>query len=165
MEIMNLWERVKQLVAPGQSAPMKEFGLDDLTFFVELLKACPPGSKLSFNHNESEYFVRTFDAWAFRCCSGDFEADFYRVDQSFIDEVERLIGSGSFELDHHFHISGPDDRGLFQGVDDLCEIYIDEEIRKKIEKIAAEMNPPEATDEGEEAGGILPSVSDEAPAT
>ena len=40
--------------------PTTEFGMSPMPFFIRLLRACPPGSRLTFYASEPESFVGAF---------------------------------------------------------------------------------------------------------
>ena len=111
---------------------MREFGMTDYDFFVAVLRACPEGSHLSFDQSESESFVQQFQRWAHREDPNAFEADYYLIDSSLVEAVEQAITEGELELWHHVFIAGPDGRRLLQGVDDFYDVYLDEDLRRRI---------------------------------
>ena len=113
---------------------MREFGMSDFAFFLAVLRACPEGARLSFDHSEPESFVASFARWAHRDDMTSFEADYYLIDTDLVDAIERAIAAGELELDHHVLITSADGRGLFQGVDDFYDIYLDNEVRRHIPK-------------------------------
>jgi len=71
---MGFLDVVKNVWKP-KSYPKTEFGMDDMQFFVALLRACPEGSRLSFDHSEPESFVHTFREWSHRDRPDTFEAE------------------------------------------------------------------------------------------
>ena len=121
----------------AEKYPLTEFGMDDMEFFVALLRACPEGSRLSFDQSEPESFVHTFREWSHRNRSTDFEADYYMIDPRFIAAIERELASGKLELYHHFWIVGSDGLALCRSLDDLTVVTLDDQIKKRIQKPAA----------------------------
>lgn len=128
---MGILNAIKMMLQP-KSYPMKEFGLDDMQFFVALLRACPEGSRLSFDQSEPESFVHTFREWSHRDRPDTFEADSYSIDVRFIATVEREITSGKLQLDHHFGIVAPDGRSLCSSLDDFTVVTLADDIKQKI---------------------------------
>ena len=124
--IKNVWQ--------SKSYPKTEFGMDDMQFFVALLRACPEGSRLSFDQSEPESFVHTFREWSHRDRPDTFEADSYSVDSRFIAAVEREIAGGKLQLDHHFGIVAPDGRPLCSSLDDFTVVTLADDIKQRITK-------------------------------
>src|SRR5258708_27771868 len=109
--------------------PTTEFGLTPMQFFLELLRVCPPGSRLTFEASEPETFVRLFRKWSRRSDPARFEADDYLIDADLIALAERLAAGGELELDHHFGISAPDGRLLCASWDDFIIVKLADDIR------------------------------------
>ncbi len=130
---MGILNSIKNLLHP-KSYPMTEFGMDDMQFFVALLRACPEGSRLSFDQSETESFVHNFREWSHRDDPKSFEADSYSITTRFIETVERGIASGKLELYHHFWIASSDGRALFSSLDDFTVVTMDENIKKRMTK-------------------------------
>jgi len=107
--------------------------MDEMLFFVTLLRACPVGSRLSFDQSESELFVDAFREWSHRDQTDTFEADSYSIDPRFIASIERKIASGEVRLDHHFWIVAPDGRPLCSSLDDFTVVTLAEEIKQRIQ--------------------------------
>ena len=128
---MGILNAIKNVLQP-KSYPMTEFGMDDMQFFVALLRACPEGSRLSFDQSEPESFVHTFREWSHRDDSKSFEADSYSIAPRFIEVVEREIASGKLQLDHHFGIVAPDGRSLCSSLDDFTVVTLADDIKQKI---------------------------------
>jgi hypothetical protein len=114
------------------SYPLTEFGLDNLQFFVALLRACPEGSRLSFDRSEPEAFVQAFREWSHRDQADTFEADYYRIDARLIAAVEQTIDRGELQLDHHFGIVAPDGRPLCSSMDDFAVVALAEDVKQRI---------------------------------
>ena len=131
---MGILNAIKNVLQP-KSYPMTEFGMDDMQFFVALLRTCPEGSRLSFDQSEPESFVHTFREWSHRDDPKSFEADSYSIAPRFIEAVEREIASGKLELDHHFWIASSDGRALCSSLDDFTVVTLDEDIKKRMTKI------------------------------
>jgi hypothetical protein len=128
---MRLLDVIKNVWQP-KSYPKTEFGMDDMQFFVALLRACPEGSRLSFEQSEPESFVHTFREWSYRGRPDTFEADSYSIDSRFIAAVQREIASGKLQLDHHFGIVAPDGRPLCSSLDDFTVVTLADDIKQWI---------------------------------
>jgi hypothetical protein len=128
---MSLLDVIKNVWQP-KSYPKTEFGMDDMQFFVALLRACPEGSRLSFEQSEPESFVHTFREWSYRDRPDTFEADSYSIDSRFIAAVQREIASGKLQLDHHFGIVAPDGRPLCSSLDDFTVVTLADDIKQRI---------------------------------
>src|SRR4030095_5375434 len=128
---MSLLDVIKNVWQP-KSYPKTEFGMDDMQFFVALLRACPEGSRLSFEQSEPESFVHTFREWSDRDRPDTFEADSYSIDSRFIAAVQREIASGKLQLDHHFGIVAPDGRPLCSSLDDFTVVTLADDIKQRI---------------------------------
>lgn len=112
--------------------PQQAFGLDNLPFFLALLRACPAGSRLSFDRSEPESFVQAFRPWSHRESPSTFEADCYRIDADFVAAVEQAIERGTLQLDHHFGIVAPDGRPLCSSMDDFSVVTLAADIQERI---------------------------------
>jgi len=112
--------------------PQSRFGIEDLSFFLALLRACPEGSRLSFDRSEPESFVQAFRRWSHRENASIFEADYYQIDASFIEAVEQAVDRGTLQLDHHFGILAPDGRPLCSSMDDFAIVTLAAEIEERI---------------------------------
>ena len=108
-----------------------------MAFFIRLLRACPPGSRLTFDASETESFVHAFKRWSHRSDPNRFEADDYSIDADFIALVERLTARGELELEHHFGISAPDGRLLCASWDDFMVVKLADDVREAIRKSAS----------------------------
>ena len=133
---MSILGKIKDAIVP-QSYAMRKFGMEDMPFFVALLRACPVGSQITFDQSEPESFVRAFGQWAHRSDSKSFEADYYTVDAEFIALAEQLARRGELELDHHFGIASPDGRLLCASWDDFTIMKLADEIAEKFPNVAA----------------------------
>ncbi len=128
---MGMIDRIKNALLP-KSYPRTEFGLEDLDFFLALLRACPDGSRLSFDRSEPESFVQAFRPWSHRDQPDTFEADYYTICDDLRAEAERLVGGGQLELDHHFGIVAADGRSLCSSLDDFTVVTLADDIRRQI---------------------------------
>jgi hypothetical protein len=129
---MNIPAKIKNALSP-KSVPQEEFGLDDLQFFLALLRACPEGSRLCFDQSEPESFVHAFRLWSHRNIPETFEADYYTIDREFIIVAERIVAARQLELDHRFDIVAPDGRSLCCSLDDFMIVTLANDIRQKIQ--------------------------------
>ena len=132
---MKILDVIKSVLQPPKTYPQTEFGMDDMQFFVALLRACPEGSRISFDQSESESFVHTFREWSHRDDPNSFEADSYSMDSRFIAAVEGEIAGGKLQLYSHFWITAPDGSSLCSSLDDLTVVTLDEDIKKRITKL------------------------------
>ena len=114
--------------------PQRAFGLPDLKFFLAVLRACPPGARLSFDRSETESFVQAFRPWSRREDASSFEAYDYRIDAGFIAGVEQAIERGTLQLDHHFGIVASDGRPLCSSMDDFAVVTLAAEVEERILK-------------------------------
>lgn len=112
--------------------PQHAFGLTELQFFVGLLRACPEGSRLSFDRSEPESFVQAFRPWSHREDDSTFEADYYRIDSCFVAAVEQAIARGELELDHHFGIVDANGRPLCSSMDDFTVVTLAEDVKSRM---------------------------------
>ncbi len=128
---MNIFTRIKNALTP-KPYPKVEFGMEPLQFFVALLRACPPGSRLTFDQSEPESFVHAFRRWSHRADAQSFEADYYTIDAEFIALAEQLAGRGELQLYSHIGLGSPDGRLLCTSWDDFMVVKLDEEIRERI---------------------------------
>lgn len=128
---MGILNFIKSALQP-KKFPQTEFGMDDLRFFVALLRACPEGSRLGFDQSESESFVHAFREWSHRDKPDMFEADSYAIDARFIAAVEREILSGTLQLYHHFWIVSPEGQALCSSLDDFTVVTLAEDIKQRI---------------------------------
>jgi hypothetical protein len=131
---MSILDAIKTVLQP-KSYPKTEFDMDDLPFFVALLRACPGGSRLGFDRSEPEAFVHTFREWSHRDDPRTFEADSYLIDARFILAVERELAGGRLQLDHHFWIASPDGRALCTSLDDFTVITLADDIKERMAKL------------------------------
>jgi len=99
---------------------------------VAVVRACPVGSRLSFDHSEPESFVAHFRPWSHRDRATDYEADYYTIDERFVLLAERLTAETALELDHHWHIVGPDGVPLIQSMDDFTIIAVTREFHARL---------------------------------
>lgn len=106
--------------------------MGDMQFFVALLRACPEGSRLSFDQSEPESFVHTFREWSHRDRPDTFESDSYSIDARLIAAVEGQIASGRLQLDHHFWIVAPDGRALCRSLDDFTVVTLADDLKQRI---------------------------------
>lgn len=114
--------------------PMTQFGMPPLQFFIRLLRACPPGSRLTFDASEPESFVRCFRQWSHRKDPARFEADNYSINNDFIALAEQLAARGELELEHHFGISESDGRLLCASWDDFMVVKLADDVREAIQR-------------------------------
>ena len=135
---MKLLESIKNLFSV-EKYPLTEFGMDDMQFFVALLRASPEGSRLGFDQSEPESFVHAFREWSHRERPDSFEADYYSIEPRFIAGIEREIASGKLKLYAHFWIVAPDGRTICSSLDDFTVVTLDDETRKKIQNTAADV--------------------------
>jgi len=134
---MKLLESIKSLFSV-EKYPLTEFGMDDMQFFVALLRACREGSRLGFDQSEPESFVHAFREWSHRDRPASFEADYYSMDSRFIAAIEREIASGKLQLYAHFWIVAPDGRAICSSLDDFTVVTLEDETRKRIQNAAAD---------------------------
>lgn len=111
---------------------MIEFGMAPLPFFIALLRACPSGSRLTFDACEPESFVHAFRPWSHRSDPKRFEADDYSIDADFVSLAEERGARGELELEHHFGISGPDGRLLCASWDDFMVVKLADDFRNAL---------------------------------
>ncbi len=130
---MGIFEKIISVLTP-KSYPKTEFGMDDMQFFLNLLRVCPKGSRLNTEQSEPESFVKAFRPWSHRNQPETFEANYYTIDEAFIAMAEKLMENDVLELDHHFSISAPDGRGLCSSLDDFCIVNLADDIKAKIKK-------------------------------
>ena len=130
---MGILDAIKNALLP-KSYPNTEFGMDNMRFFVALLRACPEGSRLTFDQSEPESFVHAFREWSHHDRPNAFEGDFYSIDSRFIAAIEREIASGRLQLNHHFGIVAPDGRPLCGSLDDFTVVTLADDIRQTIAK-------------------------------
>jgi hypothetical protein len=135
------WQSLVEHVVP-KPYPVTEFGMAPMQFFIALLRACPPGSRVTFDACETESFVHAFQRWSHRTDPNRFEADDYSIDADFIALAEKLAAHGELELEHHFGISSPDGRLLCASWDDFMVVKLADDIREAIRK------PPFSTGAG-----------------
>jgi hypothetical protein len=119
---------------PDRRYPMIEFGIPPLQFFIRLLRACPPGSRLTFDASEPDSFVRAFRQWSHRKDVARFEADEYSINTDFIALTEQLAARGELELEHHFGISASDGRLLCASWDDFMVVTLADDVREAIQR-------------------------------
>ena len=131
---MGVLDVIKGALQGPKHYPQAEFGMNDMQLFLALLRACPAGSRLSFDQSESESFVSTFREWSHRDDPSTFEADSYSIDSRFIAAIEREIAGGKLQLYSHFWITAPDRRSLCSSLDDFTVVTLADDIREKIRK-------------------------------
>jgi len=117
--------------------PVLEFGIQPLKFFILLLRACPPGSRLTFDNSELESFVHAFQRWSHRSDPKSFEADYYTLDSDLISLAESLAARNELQLDCHFGISSPDGRLLCASWDDFVVVKLADDIKEEISRRVA----------------------------
>ena len=132
---MSIFSKIISALTP-KSCAETEFGMEDMQFFIALLRACPTGSRLYLDEGESESFVDTFRAWSHRDQQDRFEANYYTVNNEFIAKAEQLAARGELELYHHFWIHAPDGQRLCSSLDDFVVVRLADDIREKIKKQA-----------------------------
>jgi hypothetical protein len=123
------------LVRP--SFPEVEFAMENIEFFLALLRACPQGSRLTFDQRESAAFVIAFREWSHRSDVNSFEADYYTIDPGLISLMEQLASKSQLELYCHFAIGSPRGGLLCSSWDDFTAVKLDEQIEQKIREEAA----------------------------
>lgn len=128
---MGILSTIRTLLV-SENYAVAEFGLDEIPFFLALLRACPDGARLGFDRSEPESFVDAFREWSHRAQPQEFEADFYTIDRRFVVLAERLAAAGELHLDHHLHILAPDGRLLCGGLDDFTIVTLADDIRERI---------------------------------
>jgi hypothetical protein len=133
---MSILTRIKNALKP-KSYPVTEFGIQPLEFFIALLRACPPGTRLTFDNSEPESFVHAFQRWSHRSDPKSFEADYYTVDAGLISLAETLAGRGELQLECHFGISSPDSRLLCASWDDFMVVKLADDIKQEISRQVA----------------------------
>ena len=136
---MGFLNAIKSLFR-SEKYPRTEFAMDDLPFFLALLRACPDGSRLSFDQSEPESFVHAFREWSHRERPDTFEADSYSIAPGFIAAIERDLAGGNLRLYAHFWIVGPDGRALCSSLDDFTVVTLDDDIKKTIHRATAIRN-------------------------
>ncbi|GEM_PF-5275510 len=130
---MKLFTRIRRALAP-KPYPVSEFGIGPIPFFIALLHASPPGSRLTFDRSEPESFVHAFRQWSHRSDPESFEADYYTIDAGFIALAEQAAGRDALELDAHLGISSPEGRLLCASWDDFMVVKLAEDMRERIRK-------------------------------
>src|SRR5688572_15915860 len=133
---MSIPTTLKKLFAAPKSYAATEFGMGEIPFFLALLRACPPGSRLTFDESEPESFVQAFRQWSHRSDSTSFEADYYTIGDDFIALARQLADRSELELYCHLGISSPDGGLLCASWDDFRVLELAEDIREKIQKHA-----------------------------
>ena len=108
-----------------------------MQFYIALLRACPPGSRLTLDACETESFVHAFKPWSHRSDTNRFEADEYSIDADFIARSEEIAARGALELGHHLEISGPDGRLLCASWDDFMVVKLADDLRDALHKSAS----------------------------
>jgi hypothetical protein len=129
---MGILNAIKSVFQSPANYPRSEFGMDDMQFFIALLRACPEGSRLNFGQSESESFVHAFREWSHRGDPNSFEADSYSIDARFIAAVEREMASGKLELYAHFWIVSSDGRALCSSLDDFTVVTLSDDIKQRM---------------------------------
>jgi len=130
------WHGLVQAVTP-KAYPITEFGMAPMQFYIALLRACPPRSRLTFDASETESFVHAFKRWSHRSNPNRFEADEYSIDADFIAVSKELAARGALELGHHLGISGPDGRLLCASWDDFMVVKLADDLRDALHKSAS----------------------------
>jgi hypothetical protein len=128
---MSLFGRFKSALTP-KPYPLVEFGMGNMRFFVALLRACPEGSRITFDQSEPESFVHAFGKWSYREDPNSFEADYYTIDGEFIALAEERARRGELELYCHFGISSPEGELLCTSWDDFMVVKLTKELEEKI---------------------------------
>jgi hypothetical protein len=131
LRLKTCWLRLVRRITP-RPYPVIEFGMTPMQFFVAVLRACPPGSRLTFDACEPESFVHAFRQWSHRSDASRFEADEYSIDADFIALAEEFAARGELELEHHFGISSPDGRLLCASWDDFMVVKLADDVREAI---------------------------------
>jgi hypothetical protein len=133
---MSILTRLKKLLAAPGSYAETEFGMEDIPFFLALLRACPPGSQITFDQSEPGSFVHAFRKWSHRSDPKSFEADYYTISDDFIALAQQLASRSALELYCHLGISSPDGRLLCASWDDFRVVKLADEIRERIPRHA-----------------------------
>ena len=128
---MSIVRKIKQALI-RRSYPESQFGMEPMEFFVALLKACPEGSRLTFDQSEPASFVVAFREWSHRADIHSFEADYYTIDAGFISLVEQLSTRGQLDLYYHFAVGSPRGGVLCSSWDHFVVVKLAEEIEQKI---------------------------------
>ncbi len=128
---MDIFERIKNVLV-RRTFPEIEFGMEPMQFFLALLKACPEGSRLTFDQSEPASFVIAFREWSHRSDINTFEADYYTIDPGFIALVKRLVDDGHLELYCHFAIASPRGGLLCSSWDDMRVVKLAPEIEQNL---------------------------------
>ena len=103
VRVMTLLTKIRKALV-SHCYPEIEFGVGRLQFFVLLLRACPQGSRLTFNRDEPASFVVAFREWSHRTDVNSFAADYYTLDNGLVVLAERLVAHSQLELHSHFGI-------------------------------------------------------------
>ena len=128
---MDLFGKIKQaFIRP--TFPEAQFGMENMDFFLALLRACPAGSRLTFDQSEPASFVIGFREWSHRSDINSFEADYYTIDAGLIALVEQLAAQGSLQLHCHFAIGSPRGGVLCASWDDFSVVKLSDEIAQII---------------------------------
>lgn len=130
---MSFLGRLKNSITP-KPYPLVEFGVGNMRFFVTLLRACPGGSRITFDQSEPESFVHAFGKWSYREDPNSFEADYYTIDGDFIALAEERAKLGELELYSHFGISSPEGELLCTSWDDFMVVKLTKELEEKIRR-------------------------------
>lgn len=128
---MGILTALKDWFVP-KSYPQTEFGVENLRFFCALLRACPAGSRLTFDQSEPESFVQAFRRWSFRENAKSFEADYYTIDDEFIASIEERAKGGQLELYAHFGIASAEGELLCASWDDFMIVKLADGVREKV---------------------------------
>ena len=130
---MGIFATIKEWFTPKSYAET-EFGIDNMRFFIALLRACPARSRITFDQSETESFVHAFRKWSYRENPKDFEADHYTMDDEFIALAEERAKKGELELYCHFGIASPEGELLCTSWDDFVIVKLKDELRENIRR-------------------------------
>jgi hypothetical protein len=103
---MGFLDRFGEALLP-HTASLFDFGMDDAGFFLALIRACPPGSRLAFDGREPDTFVAAFHEWSSRADPDRFEADYYVIDDGFIAAAGRMARGGALDLNDSLAVTSP----------------------------------------------------------
>jgi len=109
-----------------------------MQFFTALVRACPTGSRITFDRSEPESFVHAFKQWSHRSDPASFEADDCLIAAEFISLAEQLAARGELKLDHRLGISAPDGRLLCASWDDFMIVKLADDVCEALQKSTGE---------------------------
>lgn len=136
---MGFFDRFGEALLPNTTS-LFDFGMDDAGFFLALIRACPGGSRLTFDGMEPDTFVAAFHEWSSRSDPDRFEADYYVIDDGFIATAERMARGGALDLHDRLGITSPSGELLCTCRDGFMVIKLARSVAARLESFRA--RPP-----------------------